>query len=96
MRALFTEDTAAGRFGRQPLADLTKALTINNRILFSRDLFGDDNDLLNTSLRTLNTAGSFSAAQPVLESMARRFNWTEEGKVETALEFIELVRRRYV
>ncbi len=96
VRALFTEDTAAGRFGRQPLADLTKALTINNRILFSKDLFGNDNDLLNTSLRTLNTSGSFAAAQPVLESMARRFHWTEEDKAETAKEFIELVRRRYV
>ena len=96
IRALFAEDATAGRFGRQPLADLTRALTINNRILFSRDLFGDDNELLNTSLRTLNTSGSFAAAQPVLESMARRFHWEEEAKAETAKEFIELVRRRYV
>lgn len=96
IRELFSEDAAASRFGRQPLANLTKALTINNRVLFSRDLFGNDNDLLNTSLRTLNTSGSFAAAQPVLESMARRFDWTQEDKVETAKEFIELVRRRYV
>jgi len=75
--------------------DLTRALTINNRVLFSRDLFGDDNELLNTTLRTLNSSGSFAAAQPVLESIARRFDWSEETKVETAREFIELVRRRY-
>ncbi|MEM9526719.1 MAG: hypothetical protein AAGA31_08935 [Bacteroidota bacterium] len=95
--ALFTDDGAAAtsRFGRQPLSDLTKGLGINSRILFAKDLFGNDNDLLNTTLRTLNASGSLAAAQPVLESLARRYNWTDAEKVETAQEFIELVRRRY-
>lgn len=95
LKELFTEDASASPFGRQPLADLTKALTINNRVLFSRDLFGGDNDLLNTTLRTLNSSGAMVAAQPVLESLARRFDWLDEAKSETAREFIELVRRRY-
>lgn len=92
---LFADEGPASPFGRQSITDLTRALTINNRVLFSRDLFGDDNELLNTTLRTLNTSGSFAAARPVLESIARRFDWSEETKVETAREFIELVRRRY-
>jgi len=58
-------------------------------------LFGGDNDLLNTSVRALNGAGSFAAARPQLESMARRFEWSREERAETAKEFIELVRRRY-
>ena len=95
IRELFTEDPHGNPFGRQPLKDLTRSLTINNRALFTRDLFGGDNDLLNTTLRTLNTSGSEAAARPVLESLARRFDWTEEAKKETAREFIELVRRRY-
>jgi hypothetical protein len=95
VKELFAEDPHANPFGRQPLKDLTKSLTINNRVLFTRDLFGSDNDLLNTTLRTLNSSGSLAAAQPVLESLARRFEWTGEGKNETAREFIELVRRRY-
>jgi len=92
---LFVDEGPTSPFGRQAVKDLTRALTINNRVLFSRDLFGDDNELLNTTLRTLNSSGSFAAAQPVLESIARRFDWSEETKVETAREFIELVRRRY-
>ncbi|TXF88694.1 hypothetical protein FUA23_13590 [Neolewinella aurantiaca] len=95
VKELFAEDPHANPFGRQPLKDLTKSLTINNRVLFTRDLFGGDNELLNTTLRTLNVSGSMPAAQPVLESLARRFNWMEEDKKETAREFIELVRRRY-
>ena len=95
MKALFADDGATGRFGRQPLATLSKGLTINNRVLFTRDLFGGDGELLNTSVRTLNDSGSFAAARPVLESLARRFDWDEEERRETAREFIELVRRRY-
>lgn len=95
LKDLFAEDPMASPFGRQSLRDLTKAMTINNRVLFSRDLFGGDNELLNTTLRTLNSSGAMAAAQPVLESLARRFDWPEEGKKETAREFIELVRRRY-
>lgn len=96
VKELFVEDPHASPFGRQPLKDLTKSLTINNRVLFTRDLFGGDNELLNTTLRTLNASGSEAAAQPVMESLARRFDWVEEDKKETAREFIELVRRRYV
>lgn len=95
VKALFVEDPHANPFGRQPIKDLTRSLTINNRALFTRNLFGGDNELLNTTLRTLNSSGSVAAAQPVLESLARRFEWTEEDKKETAREFIELVRRRY-
>lgn len=94
--ALFTDDGPSSRFGRQPLSAINKGLTINTRILFTRELFGGDGDLLGTSVRTLDASGSFAAARPVLKSMARRFDWTAESRLETAREFIELVRRRYV
>lgn len=95
VKALFNDEGPSSRFGRQPLQDLSKGLTINTRILFTRELFGGDNDLLNTSVGALNGAGSFAAARPQLESMARRFEWAREERAETAKEFIELVRRRY-
>lgn len=85
----------AARLGSQSLDDLTRALSINSRLLYTKALFGDDNDLLNTTLRTLNGSGSLQAARPVLESLAKRFDWTQEERRETALEFIDLVRRRY-
>ena len=93
--ALFTESTPTTRFARQPLADLTKALSINSRLLFTSDLFGGDGDLLNITLRTLNSAGAMSGARPVLENIAEKYDWASEEKQETAREFIELVRRRY-
>ncbi|MTB50712.1 hypothetical protein [Lewinella sp. W8] len=96
--ALFSQDGGshlAAKLGSQSVDDLTRALSINSRLLYTKELFGDDNDLLNTTLRTLNSSGSLQAARPVLESLAKRFDWTLEERRETALEFIDLIRRRY-
>lgn len=92
---LFEDTGATGRFGRMPLNDLTKALSINNRILFSRDLFGGENELLSDTLQQLNSCRDMDEAMPLLTTMVQRFDWTEEHKQEHAKEFIELVRRRY-
>ncbi|NJC26693.1 hypothetical protein [Neolewinella antarctica] len=96
LKVLFESRGPTSRFGRQPISDLTRALSINNRILFSRDLFGNDNEMLNTTLAQLNTCQDLADAKPLVTSLARRFNWTEEKRMETAQEFIEIVRRRYV
>ncbi len=93
---LLDAGAATGRFGRQPISDLTRALSINNRILFTKDLFGGDNQLLNTTLQQLNAFDSLAEAKPLLRSLVRRFDWLGEGKQETARDFILLVRRRYV
>ena len=96
LEALLEDQGTTSRFGRQPISDLTRCLSINNRILFTRDLFGGDNDLLNTTMQQLNAAGDMREARPLVSSLARRFSWPDEGKQESAKEFIELIRRRYV
>ena len=85
----------AARLGRQPISDLTRALTINNRVQFARDLFGGNTELLNTVLRDLNARGSMAAARPVIVDLAQRHDWADDGRRAAAREFIELVRRRY-
>ena len=95
---LFASDEAgdlAARLGQQPIRDLTRAMTINNRVLFTKALFGGDNDAMNRVLNQLNTLGSMDAAKPVLIDLAARRHWTEEERRDTAREFINLVRRRY-
>lgn len=96
LSVLFEDAGATSRFGRMPLNDLTRALSINNRILFTRDLCGGDNELLSDTLQQLNSCRDMPEAKPLISSLARRFDWTAEGKLETAREFVELVRRRYV
>ncbi|MCP9237420.1 hypothetical protein [Lewinella sp. JB7] len=96
--ALFKEVEANGFSNRrmQPkVNDLTRALSINNRVLFSNTLFGN-NDELNQALKELNLKGSFANARPQLADLAQHHHWTDEDRQETAREFIDLVRRRYV
>ena len=98
LKELFADnpgDDLAARLGRQPIKDLTRAMTINNRVLFTNTLFDNNGELMNTVLSSLNGFGNFEQAQPTLTDLAQRHGWAEEGKKDTARDFIELVRRRY-
>ena len=94
---LFTEpedNGMASRLMRQRVTDLTRSLSINNRVLFANKLFRN-NEELNTALKDLNLRGSFANARPLLTDLAQQHHWAEEEREETAREFIDLVRRRY-
>lgn len=84
------------RLAQQPLKDLTRALTINNRVQYANTLFGGNSDLMNSVLLRLNQLESMASARPDLEELALEFNWTEEEKIPVAQDFIKLVNRRYV
>ena len=92
------EETAghglANRMVRQRVTDLNRALSINNRVLFANKLFGS-NEELNQALKELNLKGSMANAKPTLVDFAQQHQWAQEGRRETAREFIDLVRRRY-
>lgn len=80
----------------QPLADLTKALTINDRLLYANDLFGKDNNAFSQALQALNSQPNMDEASKVLVAFAQQYDWTNDEKADTARDFIKLVRRRYV
>lgn len=84
------------RLAQTPIKDLTRALTINNRVQFANVLFGGNSDLMNSVLKRLNGLGSLAAAKPVLVDLAGEHNWTEAEIAPVAKDFIKLVSRRYV
>ena len=84
------------RLSRQPVKDLTRALTINDRVQFSNVLFGGNADLMNSVLKRLNTYADLDEAKPDLVDLAEQFDWSEGESVEVAQNFIKLVSRRYV
>ena len=79
-----------------PIKDLTKGLSINDRLLYTNDLFQKDTTLFNASLKTLNTMPDMASAQVFLEEQAAKYNWMNGEKVGIAKDFIKHVRRRYV
>lgn len=99
VRSLFVFKEAkelSEKLSAQPVKDLTRSMAINDRLLYTNDLFAKDNNALNAALKQLNELGSMDEAQPVLEEFAKIHAWTEEEKVDTAMAFIKLVRRRYL
>lgn len=98
VRALFDYQQAkelSEKLSQRPIEDLTKSMTINDRLLYANELFrGDQKSMLNT-LDRLNQFRSMDQARPMLEDLATQNEWTDGEREETARSFIKLVRRRY-
>jgi len=84
------------KLSKQPIADLTKAFAINDKLLYANDLFGKDQNAFADNVRQLNTLGAFESAKAHLIQLAQQYRWLDEERVETAQAFVQLVQRRYL
>ncbi|MCS7035444.1 MAG: hypothetical protein RMJ33_11985 [Saprospiraceae bacterium] len=79
-----------------PIADLRKAIGLNDRLLLTRELFGEDSEAFDKTISALNSFASMEQAKAfLLEHCVMRYRWTDKKRIETAKKFIKLVRRRY-
>jgi hypothetical protein len=81
------------KLGETAIDDIKKGMTLNDRILFMRDLFLGKQEEFDAAVYALNNAGSFDAARRELSELAFKFDWASKEK--QAKPFIRLVRRRY-
>lgn len=98
IEALFGHKAAtelSEKLSQQNISDLTKALSINDKLLYSNELFGRDMSGMNTILGQLNKLSSIDEAKTALIDVAERNNWADGEKAEVAQSFIKLIRRRY-
>jgi hypothetical protein len=99
IEALFRFGTAkelSEKLSERPVPDLTRAMAINDKLLYINDLFGKDQNAMDESLKLLNKFDSMDEAKSLLRNLAEQYNWIDEEKVESAQSFIKLVRRKYV
>jgi hypothetical protein len=73
----------------KPIGDLTKAIGINDKFLFTKELFNGNAELYARSIRQLN---EFTDINDALIYIQENFNW--DGKNEAANRLIDLVRRK--
>ncbi len=78
-------------YSAPPIADLKKAMGINDRFFFQRELFGGSAEVMNQTLDQLNQMRGINEAHNFLLA---NFNWDPEN--EAVLSFMELVERRYL
>lgn len=97
--ALFEQKQAkelSEKLSELPIADLRKAIALNDRLLLTRELFGGDAQAFENAISALNSFSGFDQAKHYLiENCVMRYHWTEKKHQETARNFIKLVRRRY-
>ncbi|MCE7922130.1 MAG: hypothetical protein DYG98_03665 [Haliscomenobacteraceae bacterium CHB4] len=84
------------KLAEQPVADLKKAIALNDRLLLTRELFSGDGKAFEAALHSLNHFSGFDEAKAyLLEHCISRYMWLDKKRVDEAKKFIKLVRRRY-
>jgi hypothetical protein len=78
------------KFSNMPVANLQTAIGINDRFLFTRELFEGNKDAFAETVRKIDSMTSIHDAAVFLRE---NFKWK---KTDTSLKFIELVKRRFV
>jgi hypothetical protein len=74
-----------------PVANLSRAIGINDRFRFIKELFGGDSDLYNETIKRIDTIGSLVSAIAYIES---NFSWDKNS--DSVKQLISLIRRRYM
>ncbi|MBS1522381.1 MAG: hypothetical protein JST50_15380 [Bacteroidetes bacterium] len=83
-----------GHTTAQPISDLKQAITLNDKLLYIKDLFNGYNLAYSEALDILNRFTSFDEAENFLKtSYAAKNNW--DAKPATTEKFYALLRRRY-
>jgi len=78
----------------QPISDLKQAITLNDKLLYIKDLFNGYNLAYSEALDILNRFNSFDEAENFLKtSYAVKNNW--DSKPSTTEKFYDLLRRRF-
>jgi hypothetical protein len=73
----------------KPIGDLTKAIGINDKFLFTKELFNGNAELYARSIRQLN---EYTDINDALIYIQENFSWDEKN--EAANQLIDLVRRK--
>lgn len=87
----------AAKLSESPVSDLSKVLGVNEKLLYTRELFGGDNAKFTNAVSFFNNAGYFDKARSFMEyNLIEQYAWLSKEKKATAREFVKLIRRRYL
>jgi hypothetical protein len=73
------------------ITSLRKSISIGNRFMFQRELFGNDADKMNQAIDFIDTCSNLHEAEKYI---SENFHWDAEK--ESVIEFMNLVNRKFV
>ncbi len=85
----------AQKLGASPVSTLFQAFTINDRLLYTNELFSKNQQAFQQSLQLLDRYEHFDEARAYLSELAEEYGWMAEEKLDLAKDFVQTVRRRY-
>jgi hypothetical protein len=91
-RSASAPTSLAEKLEHLPISDLKKAITLNQRFQFSKELFKGDNQEYEKAIEKLNTSSREDALKH-LDSLKSTYSWTDGSVVAT--DFIDLIERRH-
>lgn len=89
------EESLAEKMEQTPIADLRKAIGLNQKFWFIKELFNDDADAYDAAIEAFETADSLDAAQVWFDASVRP-DLGEDHDEKAVLKFLELLERRFL
>lgn len=84
------------KLSNAPVADIGKAMGINERILTIENLFNKDSAAFESTITALNAATNFDSAKNYLiQHVIPQYQWMDATKIKKARIFLNWVRRRF-
>lgn len=86
------------KLSASPIADLSKALGLNEKFLYINELFGGDVNTFQATMQKLNEFDNMNQARAYLEKeLIEQYEWaSKKERKSVAKDFIKLVSRRYL
>ena len=81
------------KFQQTKINDLTKAMSINDKFLFIRELFKNKSEEFSRAIHTLNNCENIEEAFDIMEGLKKQYFWDSTSSAYLAL--CDLVRRKF-
>ncbi|MBO4654770.1 MAG: hypothetical protein J5644_04415 [Bacteroidales bacterium] len=81
------------KFQQTKIADLTKAMSINDKFLFIRELFKNKSEEFSRAIQTLNKCENIEEAFDIMEGLKKQYFW--DSTSSAYLSLCDLVRRKF-
>ncbi len=83
-----------GQFQRAKVGDLTKAISINDKFTFIKELFNNKGEEFSAAIQQLNQCASMDEAFDCLEGLKKKYYW--DTTATAYLSLCDLLRRKYL
>ncbi len=77
----------------RPIEDLKKAIPLNQRFLFTNDLFNGEDQAYNDAVEKLNGMADIQKAEALLRDLSDRYEW--KWSSDPVRHFVSMVERRH-